>query len=207
MQGAKVHPTHPHVQLFCKAFPLPAYGDCQSHAQQQVVLHFVLLNVLQGLADLDPDMDAVWRLTRPEEIAKVGRLVGIGMECGRPVQLGQLGSWAYKECLPLAPAGPFPAAEAGGGIRRWHLLPLQQPEHRVLEVITLAAAACISAGRRALCLWELVFQQGNRSTESQHWALHACRSAFWALFLPTTVTLRVADIWRSYWAQRLMWEV
>ena len=29
--------------------------------------------------------------------------------------------------------------------------------------------------------------------------------AFWSLYLPTTVSFRLTDIWRSYWAQRLMW--
>ena len=29
--------------------------------------------------------------------------------------------------------------------------------------------------------------------------------AFWSLYLAHTVPLRLADIWRSYWAQRLMW--
>ena len=29
--------------------------------------------------------------------------------------------------------------------------------------------------------------------------------AFWSLYLPFTVTFRLTDIWRSYWAQRLMW--
>ncbi|GAB6020484.1 hypothetical protein CHUAL_003172 [Chamberlinius hualienensis] len=31
--------------------------------------------------------------------------------------------------------------------------------------------------------------------------------AFWALFLPTTVDFRVTDIWRGYWAQKLLWLV
>ncbi|GFR78229.1 conserved uncharacterized protein [Elysia marginata] len=31
--------------------------------------------------------------------------------------------------------------------------------------------------------------------------------AFWALILPTTTAFRVCDIWRGYWAQRLLWEV
>jgi hypothetical protein len=31
--------------------------------------------------------------------------------------------------------------------------------------------------------------------------------AFWALFIPGSVSFRVSDIWRSYWAQRLLWEV
>jgi hypothetical protein len=29
--------------------------------------------------------------------------------------------------------------------------------------------------------------------------------AFWSLYLPSTVSFRLTDIWRSYWAQRLMW--
>ena len=29
--------------------------------------------------------------------------------------------------------------------------------------------------------------------------------AFWSLYLPNTVSIRVTDIWRSYWAQRLIW--
>jgi hypothetical protein len=30
--------------------------------------------------------------------------------------------------------------------------------------------------------------------------------AFWALFIPPGLNARVCDIWRSYWAQRLLWE-
>ena len=29
--------------------------------------------------------------------------------------------------------------------------------------------------------------------------------AFWSLYLPKTVSFRLTDIWRSYWAQRLLW--
>ena len=29
--------------------------------------------------------------------------------------------------------------------------------------------------------------------------------AFWSLYLPQSVTFGLTDIWRSYWAQRLMW--
>lgn len=31
--------------------------------------------------------------------------------------------------------------------------------------------------------------------------------AFWGLLIPTTVSFRVADIWRSYWVQRLLWDI
>ena len=32
-------------------------------------------------------------------------------------------------------------------------------------------------------------------------------SSFWALLMPISVTSRVADIWRGYWAQRLLWDI
>ncbi len=31
--------------------------------------------------------------------------------------------------------------------------------------------------------------------------------AFWGLYLPVTTTLRVCDIWRSFWVQRLLWDI
>ncbi|CAF3330409.1 unnamed protein product, partial [Rotaria sp. Silwood2] len=31
--------------------------------------------------------------------------------------------------------------------------------------------------------------------------------AFWGLFLPVTTTFRVCDIWRSFWVQRLLWDI
>jgi hypothetical protein len=33
------------------------------------------------------------------------------------------------------------------------------------------------------------------------------RDALWGLLIPVTTTFRVCDIWRSYWVQRLLWEV
>eukprot|EP00761_Pharyngomonas_kirbyi_P006886 gb/GECH01006895.1/.p1 GENE.gb/GECH01006895.1/~~gb/GECH01006895.1/.p1 ORF type:complete len:771 (+),score=111.69 gb/GECH01006895.1/:1-2313(+) len=31
--------------------------------------------------------------------------------------------------------------------------------------------------------------------------------AFWGMYIPSTTTFRTSDIWRGYWAQRLLWEV
>ena len=39
---------------------------------------------------------------------------------------------------------------------------------------------------------------------SQNTVFHA--PALWATLIPTTTTFRVCDIWRGYWAQRLLWE-
>ncbi|KAI8741864.1 glycosyltransferase STELLO2 [Biomphalaria glabrata] len=40
---------------------------------------------------------------------------------------------------------------------------------------------------------------------SQNTLFH--KRAFWALLIPTGTTFRMCDIWRGYWAQRLMWEI
>lgn len=40
---------------------------------------------------------------------------------------------------------------------------------------------------------------------SQNTLIHY--DAFWSLLLPHTTTFRVCDIWRGYWAQRLLWEI
>ncbi len=32
-------------------------------------------------------------------------------------------------------------------------------------------------------------------------------NAFWGLVLPITTSFRVCDIWRSYWVQRMLWEI
>lgn len=31
--------------------------------------------------------------------------------------------------------------------------------------------------------------------------------AFWGLLVPVTTTMRVCDIWRSYWVQRVLWDI
>jgi hypothetical protein len=33
------------------------------------------------------------------------------------------------------------------------------------------------------------------------------QAAFWGLYLPVTVNPHVADIWRSFWVQRLLWDI
>jgi hypothetical protein len=33
------------------------------------------------------------------------------------------------------------------------------------------------------------------------------QEAFWGLLLPVTTSMRVCDIWRGYWVQRLLWEI
>lgn len=40
---------------------------------------------------------------------------------------------------------------------------------------------------------------------SQNTIFH--KDAFWALILPITTSFRVCDIWRGYWAQRILWDI
>jgi len=87
--------------------------------------------VVQGLADLDPDVDAVFRLTRPEQVGKIrfcANVPAIRFEPGLYSPFNSQNTLFYKDTL-------------------------------------------------------------------------------WSLLLPKTVSFRVCDIWRAYWAQRLLWDV
>jgi len=83
--------------------------------------------IQQGLADLDPDVDAIYRLTQP---------LGINFEPNAPISI---------------PAG-------------------------------------------LMCPWN-----------SQNTLFHD--SALWGMLIPITTSFRVCDIWRSYWAQRILWDI
>ena len=87
--------------------------------------------VQQGLADLDPDVDAIWRLTQP----------------------GQIGTVHFDA----------------------------QPE-----------AVAIKSG----------FFTPYNSQNTLHLS-----EAFWGLLIPYSTSIRVCDIWRSYWVQRLLWDI
>lgn len=86
--------------------------------------------VLQSVSDINPDLDAIYRLTRPTPIS-------------------------FKRTLETKPT--------------------------VLPV-------------------------GTMSPYNSQATLHF-HAGFWALLLPTTVHNRISDIWRSYIAQRLLWDV
>lgn len=87
--------------------------------------------IVQGLANLDPDVDALWRLTH----------------------LNQIGHIHFDE--PNSP--------------------LIVPKDMLVPF------------------------------NSQNTLFHY--TAFWGLFLPTTTSFRVCDIWRGYWTERILWEL
>jgi STELLO glycosyltransferases len=87
----------------------------------------LFLPIQQGLVNVDPDVDAIFRLTRNEEVY-------------------------FKNNIPLA------------------------------------------------------FKKGSFSPfNSQNTLYHY--QAFWGLIIPISVSFRVSDIWRSYWVQRVLWDI
>lgn len=103
----------------------PTLGECGGHAGRPAVL--------QSVVDGDPDVDAIFRLTRKAS----GRRIDVPFDRTAP---------------------------------------------------------------------PLVLPQGRMSPWNSQATLHA-REAFFALALPVSVPFRVTDIWRSYFAQRMLWEV
>ena len=63
-----------------------------------------------------------------------------------------------------------------------------------IDIVFDATAAAVSLPEQLFCPYN-----------SQNTLHH--KSAFWALMLPIGVPFRVCDIWRGYWAQRLLWQI
>ena len=117
--------------IWPRGYPLDHIGDPPSH--RFVKCAGVDTSVQQGVVNGDPDVDAIFRLTRKD------KAVNLNVE---------FDAEAPPVVLPPNTLAPF----------------------------------------------------NSQNTLFLHKAL-------WALLLPTTVTFRVCDIWRGYWAQRLLWDV
>ena len=117
--------------IWPRGYPLDHIGDPQDH--KFINCSDVKPGIQQGVVDGDPDIDAIFRLTRKDR--------GIKLDV-------QFDKTAPPIALPGQTMAPF---------------------------------------------------------NSQNTFFH--ENAFWSLLLPTTVAFRVTDIWRGYWAQRLLWDV
>lgn len=133
------HTTNPYAyfgrpDIWPRGFPLPAIAR-HSHEFLQLELRDTRTAaqplVQQGLADLDPDVDAIWRLTRPDQI---GRVHFNSQPAALPIQPGFFSPYNSQNTMHLV-------------------------------------------------------------------------DAFWGLLIPHSTSIRVCDIWRSYWVQRLLWDV
>ncbi|GFO05681.1 conserved uncharacterized protein [Plakobranchus ocellatus] len=118
--------------LWPRGFPLSAIGQA-SDRLYRMYQNMKTPSIQQGVVNGDPDMDAIFRLTRK----RVDRRLDVHFD-----------SVAPAAALPAGTFSPF---------------------------------------------------------NSQNTLFH--EDAFWALLIPTATTMRVCDIWRGYWAQRLLWEI
>ncbi|RUS86837.1 hypothetical protein EGW08_005374, partial [Elysia chlorotica] len=127
------YPHFGQATLWPRGYPLTAINDLRSQGNYRLTSNLETPVIQQGVVSGDPDLDAIFRLTRK------------GVTSTFNVTFD-----------PVAPAAIFPA--------------------------------------------------GTYSPFNSQNTLFRHR-AFWALYLPTTTSFRVCDIWRGYWAQRLLWEL
>jgi len=114
-------------EVWPRGYPLRAINPGKYKEPAKSAESLKLIPIQQGLADRDPDVDAIFRLTQP---------LNIFFDKAPPISL---------------PAG-------------------------------------------LMCPWN-----------SQNTLFY--ETAFWGLTIPTTVSFRVCDIWRSYWVQRILWDI
>ena len=121
--------------MWPRGFPLPSINNKPDVLKRNLseVTRNLRIGVVQSLANIDPDVDAIYRL-------------------------------GPRMALPL---------------------PLRFPDRPEGQLVL---------GKHVYAPWNAQ-------------ATLFSRDSMWAMFLPTTVHGRVSDIWRSYIAQRLMWDV
>ncbi|XP_046542284.1 probable glycosyltransferase STELLO1 [Haliotis rubra] len=117
--------------LWPRGYPLSSIGE--NISTEYVLNHWKTPSIQQGVVNGDPDMDAIFRLTRKQTHSQL--------------------NVTFDDRAPpaIVPAGVFSPFNS----------------------------------QNTLFLYDAV----------------------WALLIPTTTTFRVCDIWRGYWAQRLLWEM
>lgn len=116
-----------HPTVWPRGYPLRAIQPSSLDKTPITKLGKRFIPIQQGLANYDPDVDAIYRLTRPLNIN-------------------------FDEKTP------------------------------------------VSLPKGLMCPWN-----------SQNTLFY--KSAFWGTLIPITTTFRVCDIWRSYWVQRILWEI
>ncbi|XP_048249064.1 probable glycosyltransferase STELLO1 [Haliotis rufescens] len=117
--------------LWPRGYPLGSVGE--SPTTEYLLNHWKTPSIQQGLVNGDPDMDAIFRLTRKQTRSQLNV------------------TFDGRAPPAIVPAGVFAPFNS----------------------------------QNTLFLYD----------------------ALWALLIPSTTTFRVCDIWRGYWAQRLLWEM
>ncbi|XP_046546913.1 probable glycosyltransferase STELLO1 [Haliotis rubra] len=117
--------------LWPRGYPLGSVGE--KPTSEYLLNHWKTPSIQQGVVNGDPDMDAIFRLTRKQTSSQLNVTFDV------------------RAPPALVPAGVFSPFNS----------------------------------QNTLFLYD----------------------AFWALLIPASPTTRVCDIWRGYWAQRLLWEI
>ncbi|CAF1675077.1 unnamed protein product [Rotaria magnacalcarata] len=123
---------HPHI--WPRGFPIDELRNVTEdgwHSVRRNQGNMIHAYIQQYLADLDPDVDALYRLAHPLSIGRI----------------------KFDQDQPPIALQPF------------------------------------------------TFSPYNTQNTVTHY------EAFWGLYLPVTTTFRVCDIWRGFWAQRLLWDI
>lgn len=169
-----------------RGFPLDRIKD-PSTSTAPWTTQYREVGVLQSLADNDPDVDAIYRLT--------GNPLPFFFEGPRNILAAE-----------TAAAAAAAAAKAPTEIERATApaVPSQGPELKQLPQCVDGSSN--SGPPEASGLRKVSLPVNTMMPTNAQASLHAY-SAFWGLLLPSTVHGRVSDIWRGYLCQRLMWNV
>jgi len=175
-----------------RGFPLEAIKDNRtwSASFRRRAWSARRVGVVQSLADHDPDVDGIYRLTQP-----------------LPFTFPPSTRAAASRAAAKAAAEVQAASVASGGRR----LAAQSASSPTAVTSGLPAGASkLHAGKGPRKAAQGLFQTttlrpGTMMPYNAQATLHAY-DALWGLLLPCTVHGRVTDIWRAYFTQRLLWD-
>jgi nucleoside-diphosphate-sugar epimerase len=173
-----LYPQLSHTTAWPRGFPLDAVKNSTTYSAtfKRGVTRNVA--VLQSLADYDPDVDAIWRLTaRPLPFAFDGpnreRVMQREGDIDATALTQSPTAASLRSCKKKA------RMKAEDGISRQ-----DARDMRPLDAYALPRGTMMPYNAQA--------------------TLHS-HAALWSLLLPCSVHGRVSDIWRSYLTQRLFW--
>jgi len=228
-----------------RGFPLEAIKDNRTYtaAIRRRVWQVRRVGVLQSLADNDPDVDGIYRLTQralpfsfPFRSSMALRSSSsrnvqpefnaddrthIPTNTGKNPSMNQRRRDYFKRAAIHTDGQPHSQSGLSKNVRKErdhfnHQLP-ERPAagRRLAQAPVKGARKTLSslpkergseASRVAYRGYIISLRKGTMMPYNAQATLHAYRS-FWGLLLPCTVHGRVTDIWRSYFTQRMLWDL
>ena len=184
-----------------RGFPLESIKDNRTYTArfQRRAWPARRVGVVQSLADHDPDVDGIFRLTQPLPFTFPPATArhaadGPGRRLGAKLTIRPSGAARYGGGLVGGGGGGGSGGKGGGGLSGkgggglGGARKLRHPPapSGTFQLVTLRRGTMMPYNAQA--------------------TLHAYE-ALWGLLLPCTVHGRVTDIWRAYYTQRLLWDV